>query len=1081
MAGLTQWQRLNRLVLRDRIGYTHGMKALNRARAVLERRAGPWLGLLALVVYVVTLSAGAFPGHSARFVAEAASLSPRLTPAYPLWFAAASLLQRLPGSVSLTLNLLNALLGALTVMLLHGVIHTAVLRTVAVNAQNRARAETAAGLAALGTALFLAFSLPFWYSATHAHPVMLSLLLLAVLARLLLDYASSGSAWRLLLFGFLYGLAVVESASFIVFAPVAGLGLIFAMWRREHLRIGPLLGVAVTAVLGLLLYLLAAWRFQGTEGYVIREYDGLYQVLFYTWRDQWFAIKRSLPPVGWLLVVAVSIVPWLTSLAVARRGLNEERDWGYYLLHAVLVGITLGVLLNLPFAPWALLGPNRLLVMPYMLCATVFGYLCAYVFLLPGGWWPNTESAGLRRVRAVTGPVLAALLLVAAVAAPFRNAREADGRAARFVNVFAREVIDSLDGRTWLVTDGSIDNHIRLAAAEQDIHLTLLNLRKEGNQSYMRWVASLFPDNARLRNTSEVSLFSLLQEWIPSDPEIGEKLALMIFPDLWLGADYAYLPVNTVFLGLPTLTGLDVTALVSRHERFCNAILPLMHQAEAPEDAGSVRHILGLYRDHLARHLSLVANNLGVALEDIARPEEAFAAYERARRFDPENISVLLNQSAMLRRGHRTERADAIEAELQRLIEDESRRYQIWALARYYGFVRSPEAFLRMGLAWARSGRPGLAVSGLRRAIEFLPNENRGAVKQMLADIYFLQDEDEAGETLYYELLVEDPENVRALLGSARIASRNGDFQKARAFLERAEAAGAPKTVMAIEWASAHAMAGQTDEARIILQDLIEIEPRSVRAWAMLAGILAEADDAPGLRRCIDTLEGLDAPTGLSDVMRGRLAELEGDPNLARERYENALRSRPLNRRVLEALLRLDLLQGRQSEARDHARKLLRLDPDNAFANYVMGTVHIAENNFDLAEASLRRSLEGKMTPAAFNDLAWVVLERGQTDKAEKFARAALKMAPEMYQAWDTLGMALLRSGRLDEANDAIEKAVSLSADDPSVILHLAELRALQNDAVRARELLDALDARRQDLSEWQKSSLERVRELIGR
>jgi tetratricopeptide (TPR) repeat protein len=1055
------------------------MNALNRTRAVLERRAGPWLGLLALVVYVVTLSAGAFPGHPARFVAEAAGMSPRLTPAYPLWFALAALAQRLPGSAALTLNLLNAVLGAVAVILLHGLMRTAVLRTIAVTPLNRARAEAAATVAAFGAALFLAFSLPFWYSATRAHPVMLSLLLLVVLARLLLDYASSGSVPRLLLFGFLYGLAIVESASFIVFVPVFGLGLILALWRREALRPAPLIGVAVTAVLGLLLYLLAAWRFVGSEGYVIREYAGLYQVLFYAWRDQWFAIKHSLPPVGWLLVVAVSIVPWLTTLAVARRGLNDERNWGYYVLHTVLIMILLGVLLNLTFAPWSLLGPARLLVMPYVLCATVFGYLCAYVFLLPGNWWPNTEAAGLRRLRAVTGPVLAALLIAAAALAPFRNFREADGRAARFINVFAHEVINSLDGRTWLVTDGSIDNHIQLAAAEQDVALTLLNLRKEGNESYMRWAASLFPDNARLRNTAGVSLFSLLQEWIPADPDIGAKLALMVYPDLWLGCDYAYLPVNTVFLGLPTLAGLDVTAVVSRHERFCAAILPLMERVEAPEDAGPIRRTLELYRNHLARHLSLTANNLGVVLEDIARPEEAFAAYERARRFLPDNVSALLNQSAMLRSGHQSARADAIEAEMQRLVDDQSRRYQVWALARYYGFVRSPEAFLHMGLAWARSGRPGLAVSGLRRAMEFLPDENRGAVKQMLADMYFLQDEDEAGETLYYELLVEDPENIRALLGSARIASRNGDFQKARGFLERAAAAGAPKTVMAIEWASAHAMAAQADEARIILQDLLEVEPRSVRAWAMLAGILAEANDAAGLQRCIEKLDGLDAPTGLCDAMRGRLAEIEGDPALARERYESALRERPLNRRVLESLLRLDLLQGSQSEAREHARRLLRIDPDNAFANYVMGTIQIVENNFDLAEASLRRSLEFKMTPAAFNDLAWVVLERGQTDKAEKFARAALKMAPRMYQAWDTLGMALLRSGRLDEANDAIEKAVSLSADDPSVILHLAELRALQNDAVRARELVNALDARRQDLSESQKSGLERVRELL--
>jgi tetratricopeptide (TPR) repeat protein len=1056
------------------------MRAREKLLTFLDRWAGPLLGLLALVVYLATLSVGAFPGESARHVAEAAGVTPRLTPDQPLWHAAASVLDRIPlGGIALRLNLLNAFLAAAVVALLHGIMRSVVLKCIEVNPVNRSRAEAAARLAAVGAALFLAFCLPFWFTATRAHPVMLSALLLVLLARRFVDYAGDGRPGRLFLFAFLYGLATVESASFILFAPVFGMGLIYLLWTRKQLRPGRIVGLALSALAGLLLYVLASWHFYGGEGYVIREYKGLYQVLFFMWRDQWLMIKRSLPPVGWLMVVAVSIVPWLTTLLVARRALNEEKDWGYYLLHLVLTGILLGVLWNAPFAPWAMLGQGRLLVIPYVLCAAVFGYLCAYAFLLPWAWWEHSESASRQKLRRRLGPALAGILLLAALIAPFRNGPEANGRAARFIDVFARELVDSLDGRTWVVTDGSIDNHIQLAAREMGLNLTLLNLGKEGNESYMRYVSNLFGDTARLKNAAQVGLLSLLQEWMASDPAIAQKLALMVFPDLWLGAELSAVPVNAVFLGAPALAGLDVTAMDSRHDRFCNRLLPLLTGSDAPPERSHTRRLLALYRKHLARHLSLTANNLGVVLEDIERPDEAFAAYERSRAFDTDNVSALLNEAAMLDHGFVTSRDASIRADLNALIDDETRRYRVWALSRYYGFVRAPQAFVQMGLAWARSGQPGLAVSGLRRAMEFLPEEGKGAVKQMLADVYLLQDEDDAGETLYYELLVEDPANVRALLGSARIASRKGDFAKAKEFLERAETAGAPKTTMAMEWASAHAMAGQVDQTRVILEDLLEVDPKSQRGWAMLAGILVESKDGPGVQRCIDRLESLDAPPGLTDVMRGKLAEMEGDVDAARGFYENSLRARPMNRQVLEFLLRLDLVEGKQDDAQQHARRVLQIDPNNAFANYVMGAVHIAEGHYDLAEASLRRSLEAKLAPGAFNDLAWVVLERGHPGKAEKYARAALKMAPEMYQAWDTLGMALLKLARLPEAEEALEKALALAPDDADVAVHMAELRAVQGDKARAKELVDSLAARERDLSESEQNRLERVREMI--
>jgi tetratricopeptide (TPR) repeat protein len=47
------------------------------------------------------------------------------------------------------------------------------------------------------------------------------------------------------------------------------------------------------------------------------------------------------------------------------------------------------------------------------------------------------------------------------------------------------------------------------------------------------------------------------------------------------------------------------------------------------------------------------AFNLGVALEDLARPAEAVAAYERALRADPDNADAHFNVSRLLERAGR--------------------------------------------------------------------------------------------------------------------------------------------------------------------------------------------------------------------------------------------------------------------------------------------------------------------------------------------------------------------------------------------------------------------------------------------
>jgi Flp pilus assembly protein TadD len=79
--------------------------------------------------------------------------------------------------------------------------------------------------------------------------------------------------------------------------------------------------------------------------------------------------------------------------------------------------------------------------------------------------------------------------------------------------------------------------------------------------------------------------------------------------------------------------------------------------------------------------------------------------------------------------------------------------------------------------------------------------------------------------------------------------------------------------------------------------------------------------------------------------------------------------------------------------------------------------------------------------------------------------RAALDMRSDMYQAWDTLGVILTKTGRLKDADDALRKALALFADDPVVHMHKVELLLLRGERDAALRALATIKGKRDLLS----------------
>lgn len=231
-------------------------------------------------------------------------------------------------------------------------------------------------------------------------------------------------------------------------------------------------------------------------------------------------------------------------------------------------------------------------------------------------------------------------------------------------------------------------------------------------------------------------MLPFLQDWFSGDPKISEQAAIFGVPDFWYMAERQPVPECLFFGGVRDVKkDVDGGKALAAFKAFWAKMEPVLHaerrtgsraisKAEDPVDA---------LRLQLRRHVGFVANNLGVVLQDLGRDQDAFELYELVLgTIDCDNICALFNEFEMARAGvpAAVARKAEIEKQLKAIVDDPKRRYMLWSLSRYYGYIRSPEIFARMGYAWARSGQTGNAIAQVQRAIDFVPADRQAGLPE---------------------------------------------------------------------------------------------------------------------------------------------------------------------------------------------------------------------------------------------------------------------------------------------------------------------------------------------------------------
>ena len=127
-------------------------------------------------------------------------------------------------------------------------------------------------------------------------------------------------------------------------------------------------------------------------------------------------------------------------------------------------------------------------------------------------------------------------------------------------------------------------------------------------------------------------------------------------------------------------------------------------------------------------------------------------------------------------------------------------------------------------------------------------------------------------------------------------------------------------------------------------------------------------------------------------------------------------------------LLDLDLLLGDWESAERDAQGILMLDRQNVKALAVMGNVCGRRGDYAESERYLRRALEtGKADDAVTNDLAFTLVCMGHAKEAVPLVRSLVRTDLDNWNFRETLALALIRSGELEEGERELKAAANLA------------------------------------------------------
>jgi tetratricopeptide (TPR) repeat protein len=294
------------------------------------------------------------------------------------------------------------------------------------------------------------------------------------------------------------------------------------------------------------------------------------------------------------------------------------------------------------------------------------------------------------------------------------------------------------------------------------------------------------------------------------------------------------------------------------------------------------------------------------------------------------------------------------------------------------------------------------------------------------------------GEALAYYLKATEKKTPAAYLLLANYYVKKKDDRKALSVLEDS-AKSVPPTTAILEMKGRLQMKDKRyKEALKTFGDIEAIAPE--RGLPLKIAAYLDMNKPTEALREADRVITLKPNSAYGYMLLAGIYRRQNKPDRAVEELKKglALDSSDSNARLM--LAEMYARAGNHSQAIRECEIVTRIHPNFANAYFTCGVIlEQAGNKKEALKNYLHALTIARDFVPALNNLA-ILYADGYGSKAEalRLAEAALELKPENPRVIDTLGYALLKNGRLQDARRTLEKAAALLPDNPTVKFHLA-------------------------------------------